>query len=39
MDGVEKDLTNVGVLNWRVKGREKDGWRKSSEQAKIHKGV
>jgi hypothetical protein len=29
MDGVEKDLRNLGLVNWKTK---------SQEQAKIHKG-
>jgi hypothetical protein len=39
MDGVEKDLRNLGVVNWRVKVQERDGWRKFLEQAKTHKGL
>jgi hypothetical protein len=37
MDGVEKDLRNLGVVNWKTKPHERDGWRKFLEQAKIHK--
>jgi hypothetical protein len=28
MDGVETDLRNLGVVNWRAKAQERDGWRK-----------
>jgi hypothetical protein len=28
MDGVETDLRNLGVVNWRTKAQERDGWRK-----------
>jgi hypothetical protein len=27
MDGVEKDLRNLGVVNWKIKAQERDGWR------------
>jgi hypothetical protein len=37
MDGVEKDLRNLGVVNWRAKEQEWDCWRKFLEQAKPHK--
>jgi hypothetical protein len=26
--GVEKDLSNLGVVNWKTKAQERDGWRK-----------
>jgi hypothetical protein len=35
MDGVQKDLRNLDVVNWR----EREGWRKFLEQAKTHKGL
>jgi hypothetical protein len=38
MDGVEKDLRNLGVFNRKTKAQEWDGWRKFLEQAKTHKG-
>jgi hypothetical protein len=25
MDGVEKDLRNLGVVNWKTKAQERDG--------------
>jgi hypothetical protein len=31
MDGVEKDLRNLGVVNWKTKAQEQDGWRKFPE--------
>jgi cobyric acid synthase len=39
MDGVEKDLKNLGVVNWRAKAQERDDWRKFIEQAKFHEGL
>jgi hypothetical protein len=39
MDGVERDLRNMGVVNWKTKAQERDGWRKCLEQAKTHKGL
>jgi hypothetical protein len=35
-DDVEKDLRNLGVVNWGVKAQERDSWRKFLEQAKTH---
>jgi hypothetical protein len=39
MDGV-KDLrsSGVGVVNWKTKAQEQDGWRKFRDPAKTHKG-
>jgi hypothetical protein len=39
MDGVEKYLRNLGVVNWRANAQERDGLRKFSEQAKTHEGL
>jgi hypothetical protein len=39
MDDVEKDLRNLGVVNWKTKAQERDGWRNILEQAKTHKGL
>jgi hypothetical protein len=39
MDGVEKDLRNLGVVNWKTKAQERDGWRKFVEQTKAHKAL
>jgi hypothetical protein len=27
MDGVEKDLRNLGTVNWRTKAQDRDGWK------------
>jgi hypothetical protein len=35
MDSVE-ELRNLGVVNWKTKAQERDGWR-FSEQAKTQK--
>jgi hypothetical protein len=35
---VEKDLRSLGVVNWKAKAQERDGWRKFLEQAKTHEG-
>jgi hypothetical protein len=37
MDGVEKDLRNLGVVNWKTRAQERDGCRKFLEQAKTHR--
>jgi hypothetical protein len=37
MDGVKKVLRNLGVVIWKTKAQERDGWRKIFEQGKIHK--
>jgi hypothetical protein len=39
MDGVEKYLRNLGVVDWRAKAQEGDGWRNFLEQAETHKGL
>jgi hypothetical protein len=39
LDGVEKGLRNLGVVNWKKKEQEQDGWGKFLEQAKTHKGL
>jgi hypothetical protein len=39
MDGVEKDLRNLGVVNWKTKAQDRHGWSKFLKQAKIHKGL
>jgi hypothetical protein len=38
-DGVEKDLRNLGMINWKTKAGEREGWRKFLEQAKTHQGL
>jgi hypothetical protein len=37
MNCVEKDLRNLGVVNWKTKAQEWVGRRKFLEQAKTHK--
>jgi hypothetical protein len=37
VDGVEKDLKNLGVVNLRANAQERDSWRKFLEQANTHK--
>jgi hypothetical protein len=32
MDGVEKDLRNLGVVNWKTKAQEREGWREFLEK-------
>jgi hypothetical protein len=27
MDGVEKDLRNLGMVNWKTMAKERDDWR------------
>jgi hypothetical protein len=39
MDGVEKHFRNLGVVKWKTKAQERDGWRKFLEQPKTHKGL
>jgi hypothetical protein len=39
MDGIEEALKNLGVVNWKTKAQELDGWRRFLEQAKPHKGL
>jgi hypothetical protein len=39
MDGVEKDLRNLGVLNRETKAQKRDGWRKFLGKTKAHKGL
>jgi hypothetical protein len=36
MGGVEKNLRNLSVVNWKTKTQEQNGWRKLLEQAKTH---
>jgi hypothetical protein len=34
MDGATKDAEGLGVRNWRIKARDRDGWRRLLESAK-----
>jgi hypothetical protein len=37
MDGLEKNLRSLGVVNWNIKAQERDGWRKFLDQAETTK--
>jgi hypothetical protein len=37
MDGVEENLRNLGVGNWKTEAQELGGWRKFLEQIRNHK--
>jgi hypothetical protein len=39
MDGVMRDAERLGVRNWRIKARDKDGWRRLLESAKTLHGL
>jgi hypothetical protein len=39
MDGVEKNVRNLGMVNWKIMAQERDCRRKFLEQAKTHKGL
>ena len=39
MDGVMRDAENLGVRNWRIKARDRDGWRRLLESAKTLHGL
>lgn len=39
MNGVEKDLNNLGMINLKTNALEWDGWWKLLEQVKTHKGL
>jgi hypothetical protein len=34
MDGMMRDAEKLGVRNWRIKARDRDGWRRLLESAK-----
>jgi hypothetical protein len=34
MDGVTRDAESLGITNWRIKARERDGWRRLLQSAK-----
>jgi len=34
MDGVMRDAERLGVRNWRIKAKDRDGWRRLFESAK-----
>jgi hypothetical protein len=39
MDGVTRDAERLGVRNWRIKDRDRDGWRRLLESAKTLHGL
>jgi hypothetical protein len=39
LDGVKKDLRNLGVVNWKTKAQEREGWRRFLKQTIFHKGL
>jgi hypothetical protein len=39
MDGVMRDVERLGIKNWRIKARDRDGWRLILESAKTLHGL
>ena len=39
MDGVRRDAERLGVRNWRIKAKDRDGWRRLLESAKTLHGL
>ena len=39
MDGVMRDAERLGVRNWRIKAKDRDGWRRLVESAKTLHGL
>jgi hypothetical protein len=39
MDGVMRDAERLGIRNWRIKARDRDGWRHILELAKTLHGL
>jgi len=39
MDGVMRDAERLGIRNWRIKAKERDGWRRLLESAKTLHGL
>jgi hypothetical protein len=39
MDGVMRDAEKLGLMNWRIKARDRDGWRRLLESAKTLQGL
>jgi hypothetical protein len=39
MDGVTKYAERLGVRNWRIKARDREGWRRLLESAKTLHGL
>jgi hypothetical protein len=38
-DGVEEDVRKLGCRNWRMAARNRDGWRRIKEAARVHFGL
>jgi len=39
MDGVMSDAERLGIRNWKSKAKDRDGWRRLLESAKILHGL
>jgi len=39
MDGVVRDAERLGVRSWRIKAKDRDGWRRLLESAKTLHGL
>jgi hypothetical protein len=39
MDGVMRDAERLGVRNWKIKTKDRDGWRRLLESAKTLHGL
>jgi len=39
MDGVMRDAERLGVRNWRIKAKDRNGWRRLLESAKTLHGL
>ena len=39
MGGVMRDAESLGVRNWRIKGKDRDGWRRLLDSAKTLHGL
>ena len=39
MDGVMRDAERLGVRNWRIKAKDRDGWRRLLESTKTLHGL
>jgi hypothetical protein len=39
MDDVTDDLRRMGIRNWTEKARNRDQWRLTIEEAKVHPGL
>jgi len=39
MDGVMRDAERLGVRNWRIEAKDRDGWRRILESAKTQHGL